>query len=210
MKAFMKMPLAVPMIGITEGPTCTKSDVVRCILRSQSTTGASLFSTAERISEASLLIFAGSGTTSTAISSTIFYMLHFPTTLNTAQADVCSTFTTLDEIRAGSKLNSCIYFRACTDEALRMSQPLCGLFKREIRAGGLLVDGEYIPKGTDVGTPIYATHHCEDYYPDSYMYKPERLLDLDEDARMKVNGCFEAFSMGHGCVQGRRWRYKSV
>jgi cytochrome P450 len=167
-----------------------------CILRAQSITSTALFSTLERISEASLLIVASSDTFSTAISSTIFYMLHFPTTLNTAQAEVRSTFTPLDEICASSKLNSCICLRACIDEALRMYPPLGSLFEREIRATGMLFDSEYIPKGRYVGTPIYATHHCEEYYPDSYMNKPERWLDLDEGARVKLNGCFVAFNTG--------------
>jgi cytochrome P450 len=174
-----------------------------CTLRAQSTTGTALFSTLERISEASLLIVISSDTFSTAISSTIFCMLHPPTTLNTAQAEVRSTFTSLDEIRAGSKLNSCICLRTCIDEALGMSLPLGGLFEREIRAAGMLFDCEYIPKSKNVETPIYTTHHCEEYRPGPYIYKPERWLDLDEDARMKVNGCFIAFSTGPWMFAGK-------
>jgi cytochrome P450 len=189
------------MTRIAEGTSQTKSDVMGLVLRAQSPTGTTLFNTAEMISEASLLIITGSDKTSTAISSTIFYMLHFSTTLAGAQTEVRSTFHSLEEIRAGSKLNSCIYLRACIDEALRMSPPVGGLLARQVRAGSLLIDGEFLPEGTEVGTPIYAIHHCERYFPDSYTYKPERWLDADEETRIKMAGCFMAFSTGpRGCV----------
>ena len=45
---------------------------------------------------------------------------------------------------------------------------------REVLQGGIDIDGHHIPKGIEIGTPHYALHHNEDYFPDSFSYKPGR------------------------------------
>ena len=49
---------------------------------------------------------------------------------------------------------------------------------REVKAGGLQVDGEWFAEGTEVGVPCYAIQHKEEYFPEPWIFKPERWLGL--------------------------------
>lgn len=42
------------------------------------------------------------------------------------------TFDNIDEIRLGDKLTSCVYLRACVDEALRMASAGPGISERTV------------------------------------------------------------------------------
>ncbi|KAI0110541.1 cytochrome P450 [Hypoxylon sp. NC0597] len=57
----------------------------------------------------------------------------------------------VDEIRLGPTLNSCVFLRACIDEALRFS-PLGGAsLWRQVQTGGMYVGNDFIPEGCEVG-----------------------------------------------------------
>lgn len=121
-------------------------------------------------------IIAGSDTTSTAMSATLFYLVRNPTALAKATEEVRRTFGDVEEIAQGPALNSCAYLRACIDEAMRMSPSVGGIAPREVLAGGMSVDGEHIPEGTVLGVPHYTVHHNPAYYPRPFTYVPERWL----------------------------------
>ncbi len=84
----------------------------------------------------------------------------------------------------GPELNSCIYLRACIDEALRMSPAAGAVPWREVKAGGYTVDGHFIPEGYDVGTGIYSIHHNSEYFPEPFEYRPERWLARNENGEL--------------------------
>ena len=87
-----------------------------------------------------------------------------------------------------------------------MSPAAPGAMWREAEPGGLLVDGEIIPAGCEIGTCIYAIHHDESYFPDSFTFSPERWLSSPETQHGKLdspmhNGAYNPFSLGpRGCV----------
>ena len=138
------------------------------------------------------------------MSSTIFYLLHNPATLVRLEAEVISRFDDVEEIRGDLILASCRWLRACIDEAMCMSLGVPGLLPREVLEGGLVAEKTFFPSGTDVGVPHYAIHHNEDYYPDSFAYKPERWIvegktSAADVARAQPTFC--PFSSGpRGCV----------
>jgi cytochrome P450 len=119
---------------------------------------------------------AGSDTTSTTMAALLFYLSRYPAAYRLATQEIRSTFTSVSEIRAGPKLNSCTYLRACIDETMRISPPVGGSLWREVDTGGAVIDGIPIPKGVDVGTGIYALHHNPSLYVEPDVYKPERWL----------------------------------
>jgi cytochrome P450 len=146
-------------------------------------TDAHLFTASVLPSESSLLIIAGSDTTSTALSATLFYLLHNPECLQIAQTEVVTAFeaAVADDSNSGIKSRaitalSCPYLQACIKEALRMSPPVAGLMPRETLAGGMEVDGELFPENDEIGTPHYAIHHNEDYFERPFEYEPQRWL----------------------------------
>lgn len=140
-------------------------------------TGNPLFTPLELQSESSLLIIAGSDTTSTCLAATVFYLLHHPSCMKEAIEEVSSVFSQWKEgLLEPSELQKCRYLRACIEESLRMSPPVGGLMPRETLVGGMTVDGEHFPENTELGTPHYAIHHNERYYPDPFSYNPRRWL----------------------------------
>lgn len=157
-------------------------------------------------------IIAGSDTTSTAMAATLFYLVRSPTALKRATEEVRSKFTDVEEIRQGGALSACTYLRACIDEAMRLSPSVGGLLPREVLAGGMTICDEFVPAGTVVGTPHYAVHHCEEYYPSPFSYVPERWLvgeanplkggaPVTEAEVAAAQSAFCPFSIGpRGCI----------
>lgn len=134
------------------------------------------FTLPELWGESNLLIIAGSDTTSTALASAFFYLVHNPEALHKAQQEVREAFDDEEEIVAGKALSSCAYLRACLDEAMRLSPPVGGILPREVLEGGLDIDGHHIPAGVDVGASHYALHHNAAYYPSPFSFVPERWI----------------------------------
>lgn len=64
-----------------------------------------------------------------------------------------------------------------------------------------MVDGYVIPPGTQVGVNLYSLHHNEDYFPEPFIFRPERWLVDDVDELRAMHSAFEAFSAGpRGCA----------
>ena len=85
-----------------------------------------------------------------------------------------------------------------------MSPAGVGVMWRESAPSGLVVDGEFVPGGYDIGTSIYAIHHNEAYFPISFAFIPERWIpgsgqEPSEDARR----AFNPFSLGPRTCIGR-------
>lgn len=135
--------------------------------------------------EGNTLIVAGSDTSSTTLSATLYYLLRNPACLQCLISEIRSTFSQDGEeaIRTGPKLQSCTYLRACIDEAMRMSPAVPGLLPRLVLDGGLHIPAPlnlHIPAGVDVGTCTYAIQHHEDYIADPFTYDPSRWLRQDD------------------------------
>ncbi|KAG9235155.1 cytochrome protein [Amylocarpus encephaloides] len=161
---------------------------------------------AEIGAESTTMIVAGSDTTSTAIASTFFYLMHHPECYHKALNEVRSAFASHEDVGLGSALNSCIYLRACIDESMRMSPPAAVAPWREIVGAKVTIDGQSIPRGCEVGTGIYAIHHNAAYYPNPFGYRPERWCaesapGVKADSVVLAQSAFNPFSIGpRGCV----------
>lgn len=157
-------------------------------------------------------IIAGSDTTSTAMSATLFYLVRSPSSLQKATEEIRSTFTDVEDIHQGPSLSSCTYLRACIDEAMRLSPSVGGVLPREVLPGGITIDGEFIPEGIVVGTPHYTIHHNAAYYPEPFTYRPERWIAgshkdpaggvaVSEGDVATAQSAFCPFSVGpRGCI----------
>ena len=139
-----------------------------------------------------------------------YYLSRNPEAYVKACAEVRRAFTSGDDIRNGPTLTSCVYLRACVEESLRMSPPVGGALWREVCQGDVNIDGEIVPQGYDVGIGIYAIQHNPIYYPEPFVYKPERWIvgdDTTKEAVDRARSAFSAFSTGLvGCV-GRNLAY---
>ncbi|PLB46284.1 cytochrome P450 [Aspergillus steynii IBT 23096] len=155
------------------------------------------YSQPDLVAEAGILIVAGSDTTATATTATLFYLLHNADAYARARDEVDAIFlqhsdpdagADIEAIRMGPALDRCVFLYACINEAMRLSPPVGAVLPREVLPGGLLVrinDSEQytVPAGTDVAVPIYALHRQEKYWSDPHVFCPERWLgtsDLQE------------------------------
>jgi len=88
-----------------------------------------------------------------------------------------------------------------------MSPPTPATPWREVEKGGAVVAGQSIPAGYDVGCCLYAVHHNEEYFPDSYTFSPERWLSEDisisYERRELATKAFKPFSLGPRSCVGR-------
>ncbi|KAF7712325.1 Uncharacterized protein PECH_003592 [Penicillium ucsense] len=121
-------------------------------------------------------VVAGSDTTATSLSATIFYLTRYPDAYAKAASEVRAAFHSKEDVRLGPALSSCEYLRACINEAMRMSPPVGSALWRMVLPGGLSIGDQYIPEGCELGTGIYSIHHSDKYYRDPFVYRPERWL----------------------------------
>lgn len=169
-------------------------------------TGQPAYSWNELLSEANLLIIAGSDTTSISLCGFFFYLVHYPRVYAKLVNHIRSTFASVDEIVEGQKLSSCQYLRACLDEAMRLTPAGPSEFSRTILPGGLVIDGEFFPEGVNVGAAGWSDGHNDETYGDSNIYRPERWIVDEEngvtaDSVAYIKSCFHPFSSGpRNCV----------
>jgi len=163
----------------------------------------------EMFAEANNLIIAGSDTTATALSATLFYLNHNPHALRKVKDELKTAFAGLDveDVRSGPILTSCKYLKACIDEAMRMTPAVPGILPRVVLPGGIDIDGHSIPAGVEVGVSAYSLHHNSSHFPDSFEYRPERFLDVEAEDTLKS---FAPFSTGPRACIGRNLAYMEM
>ncbi|KAG8420376.1 Cytochrome P450 monooxygenase apf8 [Metarhizium acridum] len=164
--------------------------------------------------ECAALVVAGSDTSSTTLSATLFYLSRNHGAYQRAADEVRVKFASVEEISIGPKLNSCLYLRSCIDEALRMSPPVGAAPWREVGAGGIRVGSLELPAGIEVGVGMYSLHHNETYYKDPFEYRPERWM-VGEGCSTKESvelsrSAFIPFSRGPRSCVGKGFAYHQV
>ena len=157
-------------------------------------------------------INTGSDTMATTMTATLFYLLHYPSTLDRLTTEITTTFSSIEDIILGPQLTSCLYLRACIDEALRLNPPVGGVIPREVLPGGITIDGNVFPPGTDIGTPVYVLQRQEKYFRNATSYEPERWLEGSTTPReMEVqNSAFAPFSLGPRGCPGKTMAYAEM
>lgn len=171
------------------------------------------FTEAELWAESRFLLIAGADTTSTAMSAIFFYLAAYPQCFKKLADEIRSTFESTADIRTGPMLNSCQYLRACIDEAMRMSPPISSSLWREVIVDDFTVDGQHVPRGTDIAVSPYAFHHNEEIFPKSYTFDPERWIPSSDNSKETIEATrhmFSVFSIGtRGCA-GKTMAYTEL
>ncbi|KAF4976730.1 hypothetical protein FZEAL_6645 [Fusarium zealandicum] len=176
--------------------------------------GGKELSKSEIRAECATLVVAGSDTSSSTLAGTLFYLSRNSRAYKRVCDEVRGKFENAEEIGIGPRLNSCIYLRACIDEALRLSPAVGGALWREIGPGGMTVNSLALPAGIDVGTGIYSLHHNEEYHRNPFEYLPERWI-AGEDTTTKesvdlARSAFAPFSRGPRSCVGKGFAYHEL
>jgi cytochrome P450 len=162
------------------------------------------FSVDEIAAESTTLIVAGSDTSSVAFGAILFYLADNKEAYEKVTAEVRSKFRSRDEIVMGPALASCTYLYACINEALRMTPPVGLALWREVIVDTMVIDGQVIPRGTDVGVGGYSIHHDAKYYKDPFVFRPERWLEDDGTGSVeRARSVFNPFSVGMRSCLGK-------
>ncbi|KAJ5202901.1 hypothetical protein N7449_004980 [Penicillium cf. viridicatum] len=159
--------------------------------------------------ESMLLMTAGADTTATAMSGTLFYLVHKPDLLARLVHEIRTTFADEEDIRMGTELNSCEILQACINETMRLAPSVATTIPRTVLNGGLIIDGEFLPEGTMVGTTTYAIHRNPNYFTAPDEYCPDRWIvnpdtGVDKESIQTAKQAFIPFSYGaRSCVGWR-------
>ncbi|KAF2645497.1 cytochrome P450 [Massarina eburnea CBS 473.64] len=167
----------------------------------------------ELAAESALLIVAGSDTMATAVTCAIFYLLHYPDTLVQLQKEIRSTFQSIDDVVIGPELKSCLYLTACIDESMRLTPGVGAVVQREVLPGGLQVDGQFFPPGTDLAVPHYALHHNENYHSEPHKFIPERWIvggSRTEDDVAVTKSAYSPYGVGRTSCVGKDLSYQEM
>ncbi|KAI1302943.1 cytochrome P450 [Xylaria venustula] len=169
--------------------------------------------------EAVFFIAAGGATVHTAMAAAFFYLSRYPSVYARLSAEIRTTFSSGRDVQQGAQLSGCKYLRAVIDEVLRIAPSSLAFTWRQqevasAQAGEpLIIDGREIPPGTEVAVNLYSLLHNADYFPEPFVFRPERWLTPDEDtdeqrmARAVARHAFQPFSLGDRGCAGKAMAY---
>ncbi|KAF2876442.1 cytochrome P450 [Massariosphaeria phaeospora] len=175
-----------------------KPDFMQHCLDARYSDGSPL-SPSQKRAHVTLLIQAGADTTGTALGSILRFLVTNPPALARARAEIAaadkanhlSTPIQYEETRQHLP-----FFVACLKEGLRLNPPATNLFARVTPEGGKVIDGHFIPGGTEITSHAYAVQRDTGLYgDDAEVFNPERWMESE-----KRNFEFEAaqFTFGVG------------
>jgi cytochrome P450 len=180
------------------------SDILKRLMEVKTVAGTEGLTQQDLYAEAVIMIVAGSDTTSTTLAALFFYLCRNHAAYKKLVEEIRTTFPSLDAIRPGPELNWCIYLVACINEALRIAPASPAPLWREVKTGGAVIDHQTLPAGTNVAASIYAMHHNARYFPEPYVFRPERWIASEDNPKEKIEAArsaFIPFSTGpRGCV----------
>ena len=149
------------------------------------------------------MAFAGSETTAISLAAVFYYLLKNPRCHQLLLEEIDSALSSgkvLDRsncLITWAESQQLPYLDACIKEAFRL-HPAVGLpLERIVPAEGAEICGEHIAGGTIVGCSAWVIHRRTDIFGnDAEMYRPERWLEADKEARKEMDGCMFHFGMG--------------
>jgi len=164
----------------------------------------------ELYADSNILIMAGSETSATLMSSTMYHLITTPHVLARLTREIRAAFATEAEIDFASASRS-RYLLAVINEGLRIHPPLPAGINRVTRPEGAVIDGRFVAGGTNVQVPHWACYHNSRNFNDADDFVPERWLDdgkggCEEGAEKYATdnkAVFQPFSFGNRNCLGR-------
>jgi len=158
-------------VRLQEGqPDKATSDILGSVIADGTMDEATLISLTNQI------VIAGADTVSHALTGAIYFLCTNPACLAKLQDEIRG-FGGYDEL-TGSRLGSLKYLNAVLEETMRVFPPIA--FGLPRMCPGDIVDGHFVPAGTEVSVPHWAMMHNENEWKDADLYRPERWLAEDK------------------------------
>lgn len=160
----------------------------------------------EILAECSLMMNAGTETTTAALTNTIFLLYKHPHTLAKLREEIDAAFPadTMPDCERASRLP---YLRACIEESLRLRPASSIGLPRVVPAGGREIAGQFIPEGVTVSVPTYSLLRDKNAFASPEQYIPDRWLTDDPEEKRRMNNNHLPFSTGPRACIGRNIAY---
>lgn len=153
----------------------------------------------ELTAHSSTLVIAGGETVATFLAAVTYFLLRNPATYAKLRDEIRTRYSSADQIDARTA-QLLPYLQAVIAEGLRMYPPGSQGFPRI--SPGAVVDGVWVPQGTECYTSAWSPTHDERYFHEPYVFKPERWVDPN---CADVKEASQPFSLGpRGCL-GRKY-----
>jgi cytochrome P450 len=138
----------------------------------------------EAASESLLQIFAGSDTSATTIRILLLHVLTNPHMYARLRAEIDNGISTgaISSPIKDAEGRRLPYLQALIKESLRMFPPASGYMPRTVPKKGDVIDGKFIPGGTEIGSSALALHRSKKTFGcDADIFRPERWLEAEAD-----------------------------
>ncbi|KAI1153993.1 cytochrome P450 [Nemania diffusa] len=149
-------------------------------------------------------VFAGSDTTSIALSAIFLNLMRHPRVLAKLRDELRGRRTAgkISTIVTAAEAEPCAYLQAVIYEGLRLFSPAAFVLDRDVPPEGMTICGHYIPGGTVVGASAWVIHRAVQVWgDDAEEFRPERWLDCEDPGMLKR--FFFAFGGGTRTCIGR-------
>jgi cytochrome P450 len=160
-------------------------------------------SAGEILAECSVMMNAGTDTTTAALTNTLFLLVKHPEVLLKLRAE-------LDAAGIGSSvpnydsLTKMPFLRACIEESLRVRPASSMGLPRVVPKGGRVIAGQFVSEGVTVSTPTYTLLRNEEAFRNPEQFDPDRWETGDKKLMAK---CHLPFSTGPRACIGRNIAY---
>lgn len=144
------------------------------------------------------------------LSTTLFYLAHYPETFTRLAHELRTTFASESDIRLSTLLTSCPYLLACLDETFRMNPVLANAVFRDVSPTGAVVGDQAYPPGASLGVALWCLHRNEAHFSQPHKFVPERYLGSTEEERAYAKRAWFPFSTGPRTCVGKRLAYVVV
>ena len=160
----------------------------------------------EMVAECSVMMNAGTETTTVAMTNTIFLLYTHPRVLEKLREELDSSIPEVG-IPKYEDVARLPYLRACIEESLRVRPASSFGLPRVVPKGGREVAGQMIPEGVTVSVPTYSLLRDESVFEKADEYIPERWLTEDSETKRQMMNSHLPFSTGPRACIGRNIAY---
>jgi cytochrome P450 len=167
--------------------------------------GAPLTASQKR-AHVTLLIQAGADTTGTALGSILRFLVINEDAFRRAREEINNAekagllSTPIQYKETNQHLP---FFSACIKEGLRLNPPATNLFARVAPVGGKIIDGHFIPEGTEITSYAYVTQRDKHFYgKDAEKFNPDRWLE-SEKRNFELEAAQFTFGVGSRVCLGK-------
>lgn len=158
------------------------------------------------LAECSVLMNAGTETTTAAFTNTLYLIYKHPQVLEKLRGELDAACGP-EEISSYEILSQLPYLRACIEESLRVRPPSSFGLPRVVPEGGRMIAGQFVDGGVIVSVPTYSLLRDEEAFDQPDQFIPERWLTEDKEKRDRMMKSHLPFSVGPRACIGRNIAY---